>query len=360
MTSTYFNYWKTICLLALPFTMLMCHSVKAGDVIAMVSGDDLIILGTTQRDVIDIREDADGSVEIVGYEGTTINGDAVYDTNIDAFNDIACYMSGGHDEVFIYFDFDYPGIEGLGGNFEFQGGPGNDNLVAQLFEVLGDVDVEMNGGEDMCDFTNTVVVGNFDYAGGSNGDQGYFGYEFGTEFQPLIVLGDMTCRGGGGDDLTVYDATSVQGTLTQGCGSGSDSFYLDQSIVGILNYSGGGSGDFAFLGSFEPCEVVGHATIRSGGGADYVELGISNLCLIGGDATYFGGGGRDTINIGPFAELSGVVSATLGQGNDRLSASEDAIIGIPGTLNGGAGIDESIPGPAVLEAFGFTVLGFEN
>lgn len=336
--------------------LLSFIGVASGDVTVEVFGDDIVVTGSGIADELLVTEDGSGIIEIVGIEETRVNGVRVFNTGVvlGTAGELSLNMKGGNDEVRILFS-----SGGIQGDLIFRGGPGNDELIAEMDDIGGDVDVIMGGGNDEFRMVDVTVTGNLVFAGGAGADECWLGNE--NQDKAVVVFGDLDCRGGGSNDETIIELTTVFGDASIVCGGGSDEVIFDGSVVGNIDYRAGGGNDDAFFGRFGGIEIGGAFTFRGAGGADRLELGTgagSFFANLG--ANCLSGNGRDEIIVGSNADIAGDFSANLGRGNDELFISPSAVFDAPGTLNGGPDFDAVNQPVADLIAIGFNVLGFEN
>ena len=351
-------------------------TARAGDVIVEIAGNNIVCTGSTQGDVVEISEGDNGNLIIDGGDGTTFNGQASLDTGIDLsfVNNITMDMRGGDDSVTIDFSANNPGPEGISGDLSLRLGPGGDDVSLELGDVGGNVEIVMNGGDDFLVFRSSTIAGDVTYLSGAGSDVAFFGREFGAE--PVGVVGDLTTRCAGGNDVTYYLAGTVFGELNHSDGGGSDEMIMENyTVLNGMVYQGGGGSDFAdfgvetdiftitaalIVGSIDNTVIEGGLTARGGGGNDVLSFGVRGGAVCTGEFDYAGGGGQDTVNAGDFASFQGAISVSMGQGNDTVNYSFSVQFSFPGSINGGAGIDSIQPSAFELQFLGFVVIGFEQ
>jgi Ca2+-binding RTX toxin-like protein len=274
-------------------------------------------------------------------------------------------------------------LSGAAGNDTLVGGAGNDSMVGgagdDVYDVdsLGDVLVEnLNEGVDTVRtalsytlataFENLVLTGSDPVSGtgneadnvvtgnaGNNTLSGLAGDDTlnGGAGSDTLIGGSGTNRlvGGTGDDL--YVVTSATDTIVEAAGEGADrlwagvNYTLGSGVsVETLSLTGAAT---ALTGNELANTVYGgvlNDTLSGLGGNDLMMGGLGNDSLIGGDGndSLQGGAGNDTLAGGSGANQlvggagddlylvnssSDVISEAAGQGNDRVWAGVNYVLG---------------------------------
>lgn len=164
-------------------------------------------------------------------------------------------------------------------------------------------------------------------------------------------------------DVTLTDLdTLFVGKLKVKLKNGNNFFQINAGITfngKVLIKAGSGNDEFdIFAGIFKQ-----KASISSGKGDDKIDITRPEF---DDKVKVKAGGGNDDLYLGLYfvtcdkPEFSDMLTVKMGGGDDTVTVDCDALKDVSAVLSGGGGTDTITPEPAVLEAQGVKVKGFEQ
>ena len=316
----------------------------AGDVSAFVSGDHLVIVGSSADDSIVLTSTESGDVVVSGRLGTTINGGESF----TAFSGVA-------------------GV--LPGNLTINGLDGIDLISVGDVVITGQLNVVTGSDEDAVLVSGVSVGGNL-VLRGTGGMQASVEHAestvhtllFGDSEDDLYSLtavqigGVLNASAGNGDNQTFATAVTVADGVAVSPGSGSDFVRLVDSVIGSTLYVQTGAGDdrletsgvevgstlYVNLGEDDDVADMDGvtagtaATIRTGTGNDAVRLQRS---LFEDSARVFGAAGNKVVDLDSI-HVTGATAVQAAGGNLALRVRNNTFENGSGQFVGGVGSDD--------------------
>ena len=362
------------------------------DVLVQTVGNDIVILGDSQPNRVLIQFGIDFSTNTFGPEVVVDNdfsnsiklgdfdieeifislegGDDSFLVRGVQFNSFVGSFGGGDDCVF--FD---ESIGEISLDVDIVLGAGNDEVIFDQTETIhGNVNIEMNGGDDYLELSPLNIGGDFTCTTGAGSDSirnddflsGVFAVFGNTRISTsggndtislltreaqdssggpianVVFFGELELSLGGGNDMLNFEA-GVGLDATINMGGGNDCMLISPSTLGL-----------------DATVFCGDVIIRGGGGSDELSFGNVLTTFFEKDFQFFGGRGRDSFTTSSMLVANGGFDVSLGLGNDNLDVDLNGSFAFPGTLNGGSGTDSLSPNSNALEDLGFSVLKFEN
>lgn len=281
--------------LTLTFERFEPRVLLAGDVSVFLDAGRLFVVGDDAANLVQIVGTPDGAAEVVGLEGTTVNGGAAAFQSGPGLSGLVARMNGGADEA---------SLQGLvlSGNLTFQG----------------------HAGQDVLEIVNSAV-GSFIAETGAGGDV--------VDLDNLFVSGSAGIETAAGEDVVTIGALAVGRYLHLFTGDGSDMVAARQISSGRLTALATGGGDDQVL-------LAGAASLGQGSG---VRLGSGD--------DFLGILPRQT---GGQANLNNFFSVDGGSGDELFALDADVRAGNSSMFSGRSGQDRFEPGGA---ATGHLILG---
>ncbi|MCI0465280.1 MAG: hypothetical protein L0Z62_50805, partial [Gemmataceae bacterium] len=220
---------------------LETRAVPAGDVAAFLFGGDLIVVGDSADNAVEILV-TDGNLVVQGREGTdiTINGGSrILFEGVDRIaDDLRVFLGGGNDLI------DIRGVS-VDGNVSIQadgffvGGRGDDQVLLDLLTIDGNLDVSTGGGDDAVLLERSAVAGDTTISTGSGADR--------FALVAAGLGGRLTVETGAGDDRAFVTQMGVSGRIRVDTGSGNDDiiFHGATAFGSPVSLDGGSGRDSA-------------------------------------------------------------------------------------------------------------------
>jgi hypothetical protein len=311
--------------------------VLAGNVLAEVSGGNLILRGDFDDNSLEIKPTglAADQYEITGIGSTTINGGAGPLVLSGITKGLEAKLGDGDDSLKL-----------LGGSFadkvKIEAGDGA-NFIELTSVTFGD-DLEVLGkqGYDFVIVDDSTVSGNAKFKYDDGGDDGLGSFRSGrTIVLDSTFQGNLNIEGKDGTDSVFFDTVTIDGNAELKFGDGGLAFGANSGgTVRFDNSTFGGNltieneiGIDQFL--LTASSIDGNVTIENGDGADdsagdFVAAIPSSIVdsQIGGNLEYKSGDGEDKSFAIANSSIGGNVKLNFGEGG---SSSEIAL----GTLIGG-------------------------
>lgn len=303
-------------------------------------------IGAFNDDIKIVPSSILGRFDIVGLNGTTINGMTTF--TCKGFSSIVLNMKGGDDHV--VFGATLPG------SLTFNGGNGNNELELDTWSTIGKGLVYTGAAG-----SDTLSVFGFHITIGGNIQANMGAGENTTYLAGAVVGGNVLVTGLEGIDTVSTDNLIVTGNLTANLGDGANYVGIESMndnisggeltvIVGDLTITTGKHADTIEIGSENSAHISGVVVINTGdelAGGDTVLLDNSSFDSsvtinlgAGNDSVFF-----DTVdNLNTSLDFGGALTVYGAGGNDNFVFGQDsgarfADLESPPTLDGGAGTD---------------------
>ncbi len=344
----------------LGFQRLESRTVLAGNVLAEVSGGDLILEGDFDDNslVVDqIGLAADQYRISSGANPTTINGSGVPLVLSGITDGLEVKLADGNDTLVL-------GNGAFTDKVKIEGGDGANKIELTSFGFGADLEVQGKTGFDYVIVTDSTVSGNAKFKYDDGGDDGFGSFRSSlTVVKNSTFEGNLNIEGKDGTDSAFFDTTSIDGNVNLKFGDGGalsfgpnpgGTVFITNSDLGenLTIENEVGIDQFDLVAS----TVAGNVTIENGAGADD---GLGNVVAaipssivdsqIGGNLEYKSGDGQDTFALAN-STVEGNVKLNFGEGG---SSSEIAL----GTLIGGDLTIEAKRGSDTVAFTEVTVLG---
>ncbi|MCI0589266.1 MAG: hypothetical protein L0323_20820 [Planctomycetes bacterium] len=334
-----FGFWVAAALLGAPPAAL-----ADGDCVVSVDDGVLIVEGDEADNNVSVIEIAPGVWEVVGNDGTTVNGLAS-DTFSDEIEDILVDLGDGDDLS------DYSGE--IPGDLTVLGGAGRNEFLLFASTVGGDVLVE-NEGSGETDFQEgTLIEGDLTIVNGEGFDE--------SKISATEIGGDVSIDNDDGDPLTgassvtdLEEGTFVGGDFVVENGEGFDALDIGEAeVAGDLVISNKDGNELTGEGSSTDVEAVigGDLKVDNKTGSDEVEVEESE---VGGDVTIKNQSGDSAVQVQD-AVLGGSLLVDNKVGFDEIELSGTEVDGdvTLKTYNGGSeivlGAEVSIGGDLLVD-----------
>jgi len=310
---------------------------------------------------VEIADLGDGTYEVSGTGGTTINGGAgPYESDV-VTKGIKVDLKGGDDKLDILGDPD-PFV--VNGDVSIKMGDGEDEVRLENAHIGGKTTVDLGKGPGQvgiaaqCDkdvavkagdapgvmdprveveIVYTNVKGNLSVTTGKTSDQIWLG--------GVTVTKNVTIKTGDAEDYAAVsevwegDAATpslIEGTLSVDIGKGGGGIQLDESTVKKdVSFKAGdapvGEDDFSNTVEVRDAEVEGKLTVTLGKGDATVWL---NQTVVNKDVKITTNNGDDEIYVAPVFEVAGLA----GEGEDDF----ENFFGGKVTVNSGNGVDQVV------------------
>ncbi|MDG2013249.1 MAG: FKBP-type peptidyl-prolyl cis-trans isomerase [Pirellulaceae bacterium] len=218
---------------SLEFQKLEPRVLLAGDVSVFIDANfGLKIIGDNADNQIQIIGGRFSSAQVIGLEGTTINGsDTPFQSTI-GLRDLLVQMNGGNDEIDLH-----------AGRFSFvaklQGGVGEDSIIARNSNLQG-LSIAAGDGNDLVQIDNVFAVNSsFIQTGNGNDVMAIYNHAAGD---------DIIFRAGSGNDTLAVDRMGMYDILDLDMQGGNDQILIaGKTFLGNGSLVELGSGD-DFLG----------------------------------------------------------------------------------------------------------------
>jgi hypothetical protein len=256
--------------------------LPAGNVVATIVGDNLVLAGDAQDNSVRIEIDG-GNVIVTGLDGTTINGDADFEAvtgSTSIAGDLVAQLGKGNDTLVIGDDVvvegdvrvsDKSGATTLGmRSVEIQGdllvntGRKDDRISLVDTTIGGVAKIATHRGKDLVSLLQTTVTGAVDIGTGRGKD--------GIVIDDSELSASARLRTGQGRDAALIRGTTIAEDLSARTGRGRDFLMLqDATVEGETEVRMQQGGD-AFV-TQDTVEFKGPAVIRGGlGRRDAIDL----------------------------------------------------------------------------------------
>jgi hypothetical protein len=220
----------------------------AGNVTAAIVNHGLTLTGDNGSNQINIQQVGTNQFEVIGENGTTVNGKANQTFSITG--NISANFKSGDDGVFFDGTKTSGGYMTLPGSLTVGLGDGTNALVLQNTFVSGNLSVTGGSGADFVQFYNSGV-GLGTYNGGNNDCSINLGAGANTittdylRVQRDLLITDLSSSG----DFMLLQGVSAGRNVNIQTGNGSDDITIDNFFAkNDLNISTGGGNDYVTLG----------------------------------------------------------------------------------------------------------------
>jgi hypothetical protein len=272
-----------------PFSRTSCSAeqfevrlLPAGNVIATVVGDNLVLSGDAEDNSVRI-EISGGNVVVTGLDGTTINGDPDFEAvtgSTSVSGDVVANLGRGDDKLAIGDDVvvegdlrvtDAKGATTLGlRNVEIQGdllvktGRGSDAVSLVDTTIAGDAKIATHRGKDFVSLLQSTVTGSIEVLTGRGTD--------GVVIDDSELSSSARLKTGRGRDAALIRQTTIAEDLSARTGRGADFLMLQDATVEGETEALMQQGGDAFV-TQDTVEFKGSAVIRGGRGRrDAIDL----------------------------------------------------------------------------------------
>lgn len=227
------------------------RELLAGDVEVVLYQDYLYIRGDMESNQIQVRGTDNGTIEIAGDAGTTINGsDRFRLENVNnRIGGIRVNLAAGDDSIFI------ENIQ-VRDIIRVLGGQGGDSIGFYKVNVEGDLRTSGGDGDDMISLDEVRIGRRLNLAAGQGADAiGIDRVDVGGQTFVATGLGDdrLSVRNSihrnsaflsakAGNDLVSVDGVQVQGYAVINAGAGNDDVYVANSSISRKVFAYGGTG----------------------------------------------------------------------------------------------------------------------
>ena len=322
---------------------LESRQLLAGNVTAVITDfGNLLIVGDSADNVVQVDVDGFGNVEVTGHEGTHVNSTNLSSSQLSG--DIRIALFGGDDSLVL----DGPGDHVPVNNISILTGTGDDAaIVSNMSEIAGSVGIFTGSGDDQAaikyssaggnmtissgsgDDTNTIAnanAANLTMLTGTGNDSDTIYYSVATNNVTIIstagddvvdiesvISSNLSISTGSGDDQLEMTDVHTKYNAVVATGGGADSVIISHSTVSGDLYVNTGSGNDELAMKYVDAGAEGRTSIRTGSGNDQVAIGESDF---GSSATLFLAGGSDELSVAGAVNGAGLLSG--GVGTDRI------------------------------------------
>lgn len=316
------------------------RQLLAGNVTATITGaGDLVINGDSGDNLIGVFVHASGAVDVVGYDGTTVDDFGLAGSQISG--DIRINLKGGDDDLHfsgamnddvpvddvrvvggsgndtIYMSY----LSGITGNVNIVGGAGNDDIRPAYLNFAGDLTISTGGGTDLASVFGSVAE-EITINTGSDVDRVRIAYS--------TSEGRITISAGSGENGIALHGVESNGPLTIRSGGGADQININAAYTvngsDLVISSGGGDDAIEIQNSV----VTGKLDMKTSGGNDTADVKYSQLAA----SKVNTGSGNDALSF--FESDAGALNLVMAGGNDALSLINTTG---NGSANGSSGSD---------------------
>lgn len=208
----------------------------AGNMAAILQGGNLLLIGNSASNNVEIRPNGGGGISVFGTSGTKINGsnapfpidgDTVFSGNITV-------LAGKGDDT-VHID-----SITVGGDVGMVGAKGNDVILVESSVVNGRLTAAMGQGEDGVGVDASTIGGKTSALLGGGNDL--------VIYHDAWFQSDTFTTGGSGNDLIGFDNVLATGRTRIVAGGGNDAVVVDGgSYADQLFANGGGGNDTLFM-----------------------------------------------------------------------------------------------------------------
>lgn len=269
---------------SLEFQKLEPRMLLAGDVSVFIDANfALKIIGDDADNQVQIIGGRFSSAQVIGLEGTTINGSASPFQSTIGLRDLLVQMNGGNDEIDLH-----------DGRFSFiaklQGGGGDDSITARNSNLHG-LRIAAGDGHDLVQIDNVFAV-NSSSIQTEAGDDVIAIYNH-------AAGGDIVFRAGSGDDTLAVDRMGMYDILNLDMQSGNDQILIaGKTFIGDGSLVALGTGD-DFLGVMPNLNggqtQIQHDTVFSAG-SDNDLVAVDSSVTTEKGTTFNGDAGDDSFD----------------------------------------------------------------
>ena len=337
----------------LSFESLELRRVLAGNVVAALSGANLLITGDSSDNAIDVAgiPGSPGRVRITPQLGTTLNGQSAPLT-FPSFGDIRFALNGGDDTLNFIGN---PGpSDSLPGSLVVDGGEGDNTISVSNYDVGANVTIRNGTGSDSVTLTNTHA--GKDITNGASG----LATQTTSIIEGTTSAGDVRIS-----NLNGSDAVTLGGTVAVSVGrdlsiSNLGTGLSDTASITLANITVGRHASLinrnvatiAFGGLNGPATITHNTSIYNGTGDNSTTLSLnSSFGSVAGDhVTILNGAGNNTV-LFDNVTINGSTDVRNGAGDATITAQAST------TFNGALNIVTGKTGTHTIDLQDGAVLG---
>jgi large repetitive protein len=306
---------KSSDLAYLELEQLENREMLAGNVgITLVSGI-LSITGDSLSNSIRIVDNGGTGLIVRGVSATKINGTTnPFNTNSSVVSSVNIQLKGADDVVTLI-------ANNIPGKIQFNGETGNDQFNVRSSTISGDLIFFGGAGNNVVSTSRTLISGNVNVTASSGADsasftnceiQGNLSFACGVERLSEPVLADK-------DQLSIVK--SAVGLVTFLGKDGNDRLFVAESSTKTISFNGGANNDVSIV---TRSEVTGSVTANMGNGDNGAKM---NKADISGDFIYSGDNGSDKV-IARRSSIGNKYKAVTRSGADVVKAEFSEVRGL--------------------------------
>ncbi len=268
----------------LQFQKLESRLLLAGDVTVFIDNINLVVIGDSADNQIQIVGNRFGGATVIGLEDTTINGgDTQFVSPLPGLRNATIQLGGGGDSLEVANARFSNGVN-------IFSGAGNDDLLVRNSSI-GSLNIQSGNGDDLLEIDSVWAI-NSSVINTQGGDDVIAIYSH-------AVGGDVSLFGGAGEDVLVADNLGMFGQLTVETGAQADQvLFTGDTFIGRDSQLNLGDGN-DFLGILPEqnsgtSQIQRFTSIDAGSGDDNVALDAAVSTTFGAEIT--GSDGNDGYN----------------------------------------------------------------